>query len=83
MVSSCSQLAAGDRIEVRRDNRIIHQGEVRAIIAHLNLVWITDTVTGARQLLDLELLHVLGCRVRAVAASMEAAPQPAKGMHYP
>ncbi len=62
-IDDWSQLAAGDRVEVWREDRLIHRGEVWAVIPHLNLFWVTDAGTGTRELLDLDLLRALLCLI--------------------
>lgn len=65
-VRACSELAVGDHVEARRDGRVLHRGQVLATVPALELSWILDASTGTRQLLDLEMLHVLLCPVSAV-----------------
>lgn len=65
-VRACSELAVGDQVEVRHDGRVLHRGPVLAVVPALELFWILDTRTGTRQLLDLEMVHVLKCPVSAV-----------------
>jgi hypothetical protein len=65
-IRSCSELSPGDRVEAWRDGRLLHRGRVLAVVPELNLFWILDVRTGTRQLLDLGLLRVLRCRLRAL-----------------
>lgn len=65
-VRACSELAVGDQIEARYGGRVLHRGPVLAVVPALELFWILDTRTRTRQLLDLEMLHVLKCPVAAV-----------------
>ncbi|MDR6556612.1 DNA-binding transcriptional ArsR family regulator [Arthrobacter pascens] len=66
VVRSCSELSVGDHVEAQRDGRVLHRGRVLAVVPALELFWISDARTGTRQLLDLEMLSVLRCPVRAV-----------------
>jgi hypothetical protein len=65
-VLNCSELSPGDRIEAWREGRVLHRGCVLAVIPQLDLFWILDARTGTRQLLDLDMLRVLQCPVKAV-----------------
>lgn len=76
-VRACSELAVGDQIEARRDGRVLHRGRVLAIVPALELFWILDARTGTRQLLDLEMLHVLHCPVSAVPELPDPEPSAA------
>ena len=78
-VRSCSELSVGDHIEAQRDGRVLHRGPVLAVVPALELFWISDAKTGTRQLLDLEMLSVLRCPVRAVpdTAGPDKAANPA------
>lgn len=66
VVRSCSELSVGDHVEAQRDGRVLHRGRVLAVVPALELFWISDAKTGTRKLLDLEMLSVLRCPVRAV-----------------
>jgi hypothetical protein len=76
-VRSSSQLSVGDRVETRRDGRVLHRGRVLAVVPALELFWILDPRTGTRQLLDLEMLTVLHCPVRAVSGVPAPGPSAA------
>jgi hypothetical protein len=65
-VLDCSELRPGDRIEAWREGRLLHRGRVLDVIPQMDLFWILDARTGTRQLLDLEMLRVLHCPVKAV-----------------
>jgi hypothetical protein len=76
-VRSCSQLSAGDHVEAVRDGRVLHRGRVLAVVPAMELFWIQDARTGTRQLLDLQMLSVLRCPVRAVPDVLEPKPSAA------
>lgn len=45
-------LRPGDLVEGRRGGRLLHRGRVTDVAAHQGLLWIMDTVSGGRRLLD-------------------------------
>lgn len=45
-------LSPGDIVEARRGERLLHRGRVTDVAAHQGLLWIMDTVSGGRRLLD-------------------------------
>ncbi|WP_457973856.1 hypothetical protein [Arthrobacter sp. D1-17] len=47
-----ADLAPGDLVEGRRGGRLLHRGRVTDVAAHQGLLWIMDTVSGSRRLLD-------------------------------
>lgn len=66
LVLECSELSPGDRIEARREGKLLHRGPVLSVVPQMDLFWILDTRTGTRQLLDMDTLRVLHCPVKAV-----------------
>jgi hypothetical protein len=44
--------APGDLVEGRRGGRLLHRGRVTDVAPHQGLLWIMDTVSGSRRLLD-------------------------------
>jgi hypothetical protein len=76
-VITCSELSPGDQVEALRDGLVLHRGRVLAVVPALELFWILDARTGTRQLLDLEMLRVLRCPVRAVPDLPD--PEPSAG----
>ena len=45
-------LRAGDLVEGRRGGRVLHRGRVTDVAPNQGLLWILDTVSGSRRLLD-------------------------------
>jgi hypothetical protein len=42
----------GDTIEAGRDGHVVHRGTVTDVAPHLGLLWIMDSLTGGRRLVD-------------------------------
>ena len=74
-VDFCRGLASGDVIEAYYRNTLVHRGPVVDTAPDHGLVWILDTLTGDRRLLDLAELEVVRIppRYREVRV---AAPRP-------
>lgn len=53
VVSSNSELTAGDLIEAYYKGSLVHRGEVTDIAPSQELFWIYDALTGGRRLLDI------------------------------
>jgi hypothetical protein len=51
-------LRPGDLVEGRRGGRLLHRGRVTDVAAHQGLLWIMDTVSGNRRLLDSSELEI-------------------------
>ncbi|GAA1264284.1 hypothetical protein [Arthrobacter pascens] len=45
-------LSPGDVVEARRGGRLLHRGTVTDVAHNQGLLWIMDTLTGGRRLLD-------------------------------
>lgn len=71
-------LVPGDVVEARRAGRLLHRGAVTDVAPHQGLLWIMDTLTGGRKLLDhseVEISRVPEPEVQAV----QSVPFPAAG----
>lgn len=51
-------LRPGDLVEGRRGGRLLHRGRVTDVAAQQGLLWIMDTVSGSRRLLDTSELDI-------------------------
>ena len=51
-------LRAGDLVEGRRSGRLLHRGRVTDVAPNQGLLWILDTVSGSRRLLDQSELEI-------------------------
>jgi hypothetical protein len=51
-------LRPGDLVEGRRGERLLHRGRVTDVAAHQGLLWIMDTVSGSRRMLDSSELEI-------------------------
>ena len=60
-----AELSSGDEIEAWHNGKLFHRGRVLQTVASMDLVWILDSRTGARRLIDVEALVV----VREAASS--------------
>jgi hypothetical protein len=58
-VRTGAELTMGDEIEAWHNGKLFHRGRVLQTVASMDLVWILDSRTGARRLIDLEALVVL------------------------
>lgn len=71
-------LVPGDVVEARRGGRLLHRGAVTDVAPHQGLLWIMDTLTGGRRLLDrseVEISRVPGPELPAA----QPVPFPAAG----
>jgi hypothetical protein len=59
VVDSCDELAPGDAIEAFYKNSLVHRGPVTDIAPGQGLLWILDTVTGSRRVLDISELSIV------------------------
>lgn len=59
VIGSCDELAAGDAIEAFYGNTLVHRGPVTETALDQGLVWILDTLTGSRRLLDISELEIV------------------------
>lgn len=59
VVGSCSELVSGDAIEAFYQNTLIHRGPVTDTDPEYGRVWILDTLTGSRCLLDIFELEIV------------------------
>lgn len=57
-VTSCGELSVGDEIEAWHNGKLFHRGEVIRTVAATDLFWILDERTGARRLIDAEVLVI-------------------------
>ena len=67
-------LSPGERIEVWREGTALHRGMVLETLPAMDLLWILDECTSSRQLLDLDLLRILGCTVRILPERPDRKP---------
>ncbi len=58
-VDFCRELTSGDAIEAYYKNTLVHRGPVTDTAPDYGLVWILDTLTGDRRLLDLAELEIV------------------------
>jgi hypothetical protein len=58
-VRTGAELSAGDEIEAWHNGKLFHRGRVSRTVASMDLVWILDSRTGARRLIDVEALVIL------------------------
>jgi hypothetical protein len=65
-------LSPGDLVEARRGGRLLHRGTVTDVAPNHGLLWIMDTLTGGRRLLDHSELEI----TRAPAPELPAAVPP-------
>ena len=70
LVRKGAELSSGDEIEAWHNGKLFHRGRVLQTVASMDLVWILDSRTGARRLIDVEALAV----VRTAPASTTSAP---------
>lgn len=61
----------GDAIEARRDGHVLHRGTVTDVAPHLGLLWIMDTLTGGRRLLDIAELEIVRLALPTLAESAD------------
>jgi hypothetical protein len=78
-VRSGAELSAGEEIEAWHNGKLFHRGRVVQTVASMDLVWIMDSRTGARRLIDVEALVVL----RASAQASELTPAAERGSRLP
>jgi hypothetical protein len=88
-VRSCGELSVGDEIEAWHNGRLFHRGEVLRTVPATDLFWIRDGRTGARRLIDAEVLVILrvaepavtdgAAAVEGLAAAGGTAGMPAAG----
>lgn len=65
-------LSPGDVVEAWRGGRLLHRGRVTDVAANQGLLWIMDTVSGSRRLLDhseLEITRVSELELQAVRSA--------------
>ncbi|MDR6414911.1 hypothetical protein [Pseudarthrobacter sulfonivorans] len=53
------KLQAGDYIQAWHNGKLFHQGRVTDVVPSLELIWIQDSATGTRKLLDPEALEIV------------------------
>ncbi|MDQ1594507.1 MAG: hypothetical protein QOH40_1063 [Arthrobacter pascens] len=71
-------LSPGDVVEARRGGRLLHRGTVTDVAHNQGLLWIMDTLTGGRRLLDHSELEIT--RAPALELPANLPPQfPAAG----
>lgn len=51
-ILTVEQLQPGDEIEARRNQTVYHRGPVQELMPALGVVWILDSRTGTRKLLE-------------------------------
>ncbi|WP_163161790.1 hypothetical protein [Arthrobacter sp. Alg241-R88] len=56
---SCDELSAGDAIEAFYGSTLVHRGPVTEVALDQGLLWILDTLTGSRRLLDMSELEIV------------------------
>ena len=71
-VTSCGELSVGDEIEAWHNGKLFHRGEVIRTVAATDLFWILDERTGARRLIDAEVLVIRRVAVPAARSSSAA-----------
>jgi hypothetical protein len=59
VVGSTDELVSGDAIEAFHEGTLIHRGPVMDTIPGCGLLWILDTLTGDRRLLDASGLEIV------------------------
>jgi hypothetical protein len=59
VIGSCDELSAGDAIEAFYGNTLVHRGPVTETALDQGLVWILDTLTGSRRLLNISELEIV------------------------
>jgi hypothetical protein len=60
-IRTCGELAVGDEIEAWHNGKLFHRGRVTQTVPLMELLWILDSRTGARKLLDVEALEIVRC----------------------
>jgi hypothetical protein len=58
-IGSCDELSAGDAIEAFYRGALVHRGPVTEVALDRGLLWILDTLTGSRRLLDMSELEIV------------------------
>ncbi|GAA3400906.1 hypothetical protein GCM10018951_08450 [Pseudarthrobacter polychromogenes] len=59
VVGSCHELVSGDAVEAYSGDGLVHRGPVVDAIPDCGLLWILDTLTGSRQLIDMSEFDVV------------------------
>jgi hypothetical protein len=59
VIGSCDELSAGDAIEAFYGSTLVHRGPVTEVALDQGLLWILDTLTGSRRLLDMSELEIV------------------------
>lgn len=73
-IDPCAELAPGDAIEAFHQGTLLHRGPVTDTIPEHGLLWILDTVTGDRRLLDMSELTIV--RIPAHYREVRVAARP-------
>ena len=58
-IQTGAELSVGDEIEAWHNGKLFHRGRVSQTVASMDLVWILDSRTGARRLIDVGALVIL------------------------
>jgi len=58
-VISCQELVPGDAVEAFYGSNLVHRGPVTDTAPEHGLLWILDTLTGTRRLLDTSELEIV------------------------
>lgn len=56
------RIQPGDHIEAWHNGKLFHKGWVTDVVRSLELIWIMDTRTGTRKLLDPDALEIIRVR---------------------
>ena len=59
VAGSCHGLRPGDAVEVFQRSRLVHRGAITEIVPELGQLWILDTLSGGRHLLDIAELEIV------------------------